>query len=70
MGERKLLLRRRLAAFARKFVSEARKAFPERQKIYSKRGKKSTFVSCCFSAIPKGEKYKAYILKYKALVLK
>ena len=30
----------------------------------------SGFVSLCVSSIPKGEKYKAYILKYKALILK
>ena len=28
------------------------------------------FVSCCESKVPKGEKYKPYILKYKALILK
>ena len=28
------------------------------------------FVSCCESKVPKGGKYKPYILKYKALILK
>ena len=26
------------------------------------------FVSCCESKVPKGKKYKPYILKYKALI--